>query len=1844
MDRLSWLNASGDDGLPTVLWEDGERTFCRIWRNGTDGSAKECIAVLPAAEHPTPGSIGRLVREFELKDHVDGPWALRPLELVRQPGRTALMLEFQAGEPLDRLIGSPMEIGRFLRLAIGIATAVHGLHGRGLLHRDIKPTNILVDAANDRAWLMGFGVASRLPREHQLPQPPELIAGTLSHMAPEQTGRMNRSVDSRSDLYSLGVTLYQTLSGSLPFAASDPMEWVHCHIARKPAPLTARSGAVPLPVSALIMKLLAKAPEDRYQTAAGVERDLRRCLSEWEARRAIDAFPLGERDRSGRLLIPEKLYGRTNEIEALLASFDSVVSTGVPRLVLVSGHPGIGKSSLVNELHKVLVLPRGLFASGKFDQFKREVPYATLAQAFQGLVHHLLSKPEGELEQWRGELRQALEPDAAAIVEIVPELKFIIGEPPAVAALSPSETKARLERALSRLIGVFARPEHPLALFLDDLQWLDGATLDLLEHVLAQPGLQHLLLVGAYRDSEVDAAHPLMRRLERVRKGGAAVQEIALGPLHQEDLTQLIADALHCEPQRAVSLAQLVHRKTGGNPFFANQFIHALVDEGSIAFHPGGERWSWDLEHIQGKGHTDNVVDLMVVKLSRLPPAARTALQELACLGNLTETSLLAIVHQTSDDQLHADLWDARRLELVVRSDNSYRFVHDRVQEAAYSLVPVGQRAQVHLRIGRLLREHRAEALFDIVGQFNRGATLITAQDERDLLAELNLAAGMRAFAAAAYASAHPYLTAGVALVAADGWERRRDLMFELKAVQAECEVLLGDIAVAEEHLVALTSRAVSVAERAIPACLLASVYYMLGQVDRGIAECLECLRYAGFDIPLNPTDAQVQAAWGRIHARLADHSVEELADLPLMTDPSARATLEVFGSVAPSAMHVNKRLLTLIVCAAVELSLDQGHCDSSCLSFIGVAALPGWPFSNFEAGLAYGRLAAELVQHKGLALFKANVLMVVGMRILPWAEHVARCRGPIRSALEDSINSSRPAMAGASSCALVTNLLFEGAPLADIGRETDLALEVCRKSGWAQSIDIATIQRAFVRNLCGVTTEFGTFQDDRLDELRRHGFENERHQPLAAFGYWVRSLQACFLAGNYGAALEAATRAEPLMAALPAVLEVAEHALYSALAHAAVCDAASAGEREQHLQAAREHHRLIDLSAMRCPENFENRAALVAAEIARLEGRDPDAMRLYDRAIRSAHENGFVHHEALASELAARFHAARGFDRIARAYLQDARSCYRQWGADAKVRQLDQLHPQLSEDDRRADPASTVVTAVEHLDLGAVLKVLQAVSGEIDLETLIATVMRLSLEHAGAERGLLILPRGEGHRIEAEATTGSHGVTVAHRRSAIAADDLPRAVFDYVLRTDENVLLHDASAVVPFSDDPYIRLHGARSVLCMPLLKQTRLVGVIYLENSLTSGAFTPARMTLMKLLASEAAISLENARLYRDLQEREARVRRLVESNIIGIIIWRADGRIIDTNEAFLRIIGYGREELLSGGMGWTDLTPTAWHEPGARALEAVRHAGAVQAYELEFFRKDGGRVPALVGAATFDGAPDEGVAFVLDLTELKRAEQAARDSERRYHDVQMRLSDANRVASIGQLSASIAHEVNQPLSGVITNAGTSLRMLDAEPPNLEGARETARRIIRDGNRASDVITRLRALFSKKELTLEPVDLNEATREVIALSLSDLRTNGTNLRTEFADDLPLIAGDRIQLQQVILNLLRNASDAMADILDRPRLLVIRSDAEGDDRVRLAFRDAGVGFDPQNANRLFEAFHTTKSGGMGIGLSVSRSIIERHQGRLVAEVNEGPGATFWFSIPRAPEIATSTA
>ena len=1822
------------------ILRQGELTLSRGFADGL----KPILIVAPAAEQPSLESVRRLEHEYALRAELDARWAARPLALTERHNRMTLVLEDPGGQPLDRLTGEALEVPRFLRLALTIAAAVGGMHQRGLIHKDIKPANILVEGAGGRGWLTGFGITSRLPREHQAPEPPEVIAGTLAYMAPEQTGRMNRSIDSRSDLYALGVTFYEMLTGARPFTAADPMGWVHCHIARQAVPPEERAPTVPAQLSEIVMKLLAKTPEDRYQTAAGVAADLQRCLRDWEERRRIAPFPIGAQDASDRLMVPERLYGREAEIATLLGAFERAVDHGTTQLVLISGYSGIGKSSLVSELHRELVQPRGLFTAGKFDQYKRDIPYATLAQAFEGLVRQLLGETDAEMDRWRAALLEALGPNGQLMVNLVPELALVIGEQPPAPDLSPQDQQARFQLVFRRFLGVFARPEHPLVLFLDDLQWLDGATLELIEHLVLHPEVRHLLLIGAYRDNEVGPSHALARMLAAIGDDGGNLHAIRLGALLSKDVERLLADTLRAGPERVGSLAALVYEKTAGNPFFTIQFLIALTDQALLKFDSGNGRWTWDLDGIRAKGFTDNVADLMAAKLDRLPPPAKVALGQLACLGNAAEAATLAAVLSIGEEAMHEALWDAVRAGLVVRSNGGYTFVHDRIEEAAYALIPEGERARMHLRIGRLLAAltppaEIAEKIFDIVNQFDRGAELIATEEERKRVAGLNLTAGRRAKAGGAYAAALRYLAVGRELLGGRAWEDYYRLTFDLELGRGECEYVCGDLPAAEERLAALSLRAQTTVDSAAVACLRINLYTNLDQLESAIEVGLGYLSRADPPWSRQATAGDVHDAYGQFKEQLGSRPIMALLDLPLMSDPDPRATMDVLTEMAPPTAFSDENLFRLVVLRMAALSLEHGNSPPSCLAYVRLGAMLGAYLGDYQAANEFSRIGLELVEKPGLEGLAPRVFLVFANHVAHWTQPLRESRGFLRRAIDAAQAAGDHTYAAYSCAALNTNLIATGEPLGEVLREAENSLAFVQQVHFGLIVGCITAQVRVARTLCGLTADLSSFDDAGFDERAyERRLENNPQLAIAACWYWIRKLQASVLAGDSVSAMAAVGRIVPLLWTAPSQFELAEYHFYAALARAAYCDTVRAEERGSHLEILAAHHRQIGIWARNCPSTFVNRAALVGAEIARLEGRVLDAMHLYEEAIQSASEHGFVQNEGLAHELDARFSAAQGFDTVARAHLRDARYCYLRWGAEGKLRQLEQLHPHLREEATAAPQTGTIGAPIARLDVGTVVKASQAVSGEILLSRLIETLMTIALQHAGAERGLLILLHGEEPRIEATARTGRDRVEVALLQSAATAAKLPEAILHTALRTRQSVILDDAQQSPLFASDPYVQQWRPRAVLCLPLVKQTELIGLLYLENNLAPGTFTAERTAVLELLASQAAISLENARLYEELRRSEAFLaegQRLSQTSSWG---WKSSTGEATWSPEHFRILGYVPGETKpSLEAFWQRVHPE--DQPALQAaVEVAKRERRDFDMEFRIVRPDGSiRHIHAVGHA-ISSAPGDVIEFVgtiRDLTESKQAEEALRNA-------QVELARVSRLTTMGELAASIAHEINQPLGAIVTNATASLRWLERDEPDLAKARAAISRIADDGMRAAEVIRGIRALARKVGPELVKLDVEDAIQEVLALTRSERQRHGVELCTDLHPGDRPVFGDRVQLQQVMLNLILNGIEAMSGVTDRPRLLTISSAPAEDGGLLVAIEDTGTGLDPTIAEHIFEPFFTTKPNGMGMGLSICRSIIEAHGGRFWAQPRWPHGTAFRFTVPAKPLQALS--
>ncbi|ANB72218.1 hypothetical protein AYM40_07450 [Paraburkholderia phytofirmans OLGA172] len=1821
-------------------------------RRLTDG-----MAVLVKLLRPERADAARAAgfrREYLLLQSLKVAGIAQPLALIDERGCPAQLLEGFAGESLEAVLGGApqMPLSVCLSIAHHLADALAEIHTAQVIHRDIRPANILVVPQTGQVLLVDFSVATAGEPDTVSPEGVFGPSHDWAYVSPEQTGRMNRPLDFRTDFYSMGVLLYRMLTGQLPFQANDPLEWTHCHIARMPPSACDIAPAVPQAVSGIVMKLLAKLPDDRYQSARGLQADLDRCLTQWQDSGRIEPFRLGADDIPERFQIPHKLYGRDPEVETLLAAFERMAATGRAAVATVSGYSGIGKSALVDALRKPIVAKRGYFISGKFEQYQRDIPYATITQAFRDLVRQLLAESEARIAGWRRQIQSAVGVNGQLIVDVLPQIEIIIGKQPPIPALPPTEAQNRFRMVFRQLIAVFTSQEHPLVLFLDDLQWIDAASLALIEHLLSHPDTRYLLLIGAYRDNEVSAAHPLTTCLDTIRNSGATVVNIQLAPLPLVHLNRLMADTLNAQPASCEPLTRLVCERTEGNPFFFIQFLDALHREGLLRYDAQHHAWQWDLDQIKAKDFADNVADLMVGKLMALPASAQEALQLAACLGNQFDLRHLALVSQESEIDARLRLAAAVDESLILCTHTCGKFLHDRIQQAAYLLNTETHRAEVHLRIGRMLlasmtADELAGHLFDVANQFNRGAALLVDRDERAQVATINLRAGRKAKALAAYASACVYFSVGMDLFDESDWASQYELMFSLWLGRAESEFLSGHFDTAERMIGQLQQRGMSKVDLAAAYHLEVEMHVVKSENRQAVASALACLNMLGIDIPAHPSWEQVQAEYEAVWRNLQGRPIESLIDLPLMTDPELEAAMRL-SAIFAAAYFTNLRFFCLVACRFVNISMQHGMSDGSPFAYGNLGFMLGPFFHRYQEGYLFSRLACELVEKHGFIADQAKVHYGVGTVAL-WTQPTVIAVDLNRAACRLATETGDLATACYSYEQTVTNLLLRNDPLDAAWRESEIAMDLVRRAGFGDVKDVIVSQQRFIASMQGRTATFSTFSDAQFDEAAFEAQLTEGRMTMMVCWYWILKLKARFLSGDYVEALAAADRAKAVLWASFGLIQILDYFYYTALTVAALHENASAEERNGWHDLLMAHQLQLREWAENYPPTFGDKHALVSAEIARLEGRDPDAMRLYEQAIQLAHENGFVQNEGVAHELAAGFYLSRGFPTAGHAHLDEARNCFARWGAGGKVKQLDERTPPLHA--QPAPPSAMLPGNVTQLDLLSVAKASQAISGHIVMEDLVDTLMRIVLESAGAQTGHLFLARNANLLLAAEARVEQQTIHVglhlgqALPASALPESALPASIINYVGRCRERMLLTDATLSNPFSIDDYFARRQPKSVLCLPIMRQSELIGLLYLENNLATHAFTPERLTVLELLASQAAISLENALLYADLKqenserkraeealrEREARIRRLGDSNIIGLLYFDVAGNVTEANDAFLQIGGHSRQDLLSGKVSWANVTSPEYRGIDARAIEELRQTGTCQPFEKEYIHKDGRRVPVLIGAALLEGSQENGIAFVLDLTERREAEaeRAAR-----------RAAEAANQAKSAFL-ASMSHELRTPLNAILGYAQILQRseaLREREIESLNVIRQSGEFLL---TLINDTLDFARIEVDKLDLSLSDIELVQFLRLIADIINVKAEQKGLNFICDIAADLPSgIRADEGRLRQVLLNLLANA----VKFTDRGDVsLQVRFSPPN--RLRFAVQDTGIGVRADQLDIIFQPFEQVSDpqrrlGGAGLGLAISRRFVQLMGGDIQVTSQVGAGSTFWFEL-ELPVIET---
>ncbi|MGK7904405.1 MAG: AAA family ATPase, partial [Hormoscilla sp.] len=1489
------------------LLHSSQRTI--VYRGLQNESKQPVVIKLLKQEYPTFRELVHFRNQYAIAKNLDVPGVVKPLSLENSGRGFALVMPDFGGISLSEYMTKQNQcLSEFLRVAYDLCGILEGLYRHRVIHKDIKPANILIHPDTLEVKLLDFSIASLLPKETQVLQNPGILEGTLAYMSPEQTGRMNRGIDYRSDFYSLGVTFYQLLTGQLPFPSSDPMELVHCHIARRPTPPHEVKRDIPEMLSSMVMKLMAKTAEDRYQTARGLRHDLEICQKKWVENGSISPFELATRDISDRFFIPEKLYGRQTEVLSLLAAFDRVAS-GKSEMMLVAGFSGIGKTAVVNEVHKPIVQQRGYFIKGKFDQFQRNIPFSAFLQAFRDLMAQLLGETETTLQQWQGQILSAVGEQGQVIIDVIPELEQIIGPQPPVPELEGTAAQNRFNLLFGKFIGLFAKKEHPLVIFIDDLQWADLASLQLIELLMSETETEYLLLIGAYRDNEVYETHPLMLTLAEIGKTTATTNTITLGPLSQADINQLVADTLNCDPEIGKPLTELVYHKTQGNPFFSNQFLKSIHTDGLIDFNFQVGHWQCDIARVKELSLTDDVVEFMASRLALLPRETQEVLKLAACIGNQFDLATLAIVYEQAIAETAACLWKALQEGLILPTSEiykfftaevsstlptlqegeakdieiaSYNFLHDRVQQAAYVLIPESQKKSTHLKIGQLLLsntpiEEREEKIFDIVNQLNTGRDLLTQSGKRVELAQLNLLAARKAKSSTAYGAAKNYLAAGLELLAEDGWDLQYDLMLALQEAAAEIAFLNGDFEQMEKFIEAILSRAKTPLNQIKVYEVRIQAYAAMNRLVDAVKTALKALELLGIELTQEPTQADIELAMRKTESLLAQTPIESLIELPEMQSETKLAAMGILARVWGPAYIAVPNLMPLTVLEQVNLSIAYGNTASSAFAYACYGLILCGQAGKTSEGYRFGKLGLNVLERLGAKELKTKTWHIVYTFVTHWTEHLKDAIGPLHEGYRVGLETGELETAGYAAVANSYYSYFSGMALSELDRQLTAYQDSLTRIRQDTAVNYINMYRQNVRNLLGEGGEHAwKLQGVDYDEEQMLPRHKEASDLYAVANFAVLKLILCYLFGHYEEALKQATTAAEYLEGVIGQPWVPIFYLYNALAQLAIYPTASPTEREKILARVGETTDMLQQWAHHAPMNFWHKYYLVAAEVHRVRGEKLEAMDMYDRAIAGAKENEYIQEEALGNELAGKFYLENGKEKIARTYTIDAYYCYSRWGAKAKVSDLEQgygelLAPILQQEESSPfgdpqGPGETItqmtigtVTSTSSgtsalLDISSAINTSQALSGEINLEQLLSKLMQAVMENAGATKSALLLPQAETLVIEAIADyqSGAPNIQVRERGYAQDSKELPVSIINTVWRTREPLVINDALNETRFASDTYLMGCQPKSVLCLPLLNQGKLIAILYLENNLTTGAFTPERLSLLQLLAS--------------------------------------------------------------------------------------------------------------------------------------------------------------------------------------------------------------------------------------------------------------------------------------------------------------------------------------------------------------------------------------------------------
>ncbi|QMS91163.1 AAA family ATPase [Nostoc edaphicum CCNP1411] len=1756
---------------------NGSRTL--VYRGYRETDLLPVVIKLLKNPYPSFSELLSFRNQYTIAKNLNSPLIIQTYSLEPYQNGYALVMEDFGGISLkDYFISNQTRhiafIQEFLRIAIALCNTLDILYRERIIHKDIKPANILINPETKQVKLIDFSIASLLPRETQTLISPNVLEGTLSYLSPEQTGRMNRGIDYRTDFYALGVTFYELLTGRLPFKSNDPMELLHCHIAKVAEKI--KSEEIPQVISDIVIKLMMKNAEDRYQSALGLKFDLEKCLHQLKETGAIDSFEIAQSDVCDRFIIPDKLYGREAEIATLLEAFERV-SKGTTEMILVAGFSGIGKTAVVNEVHKPIVRQRGYFIKGKYDQFQRNVPLIAFVQAFRNLMGQLLTESDTQIQQWKIKILEAVGENGQVIIEVIPELEKIIGKQTPAIELSGSASQNRFNLLFQKFTQVFTSVEHPLVIFLDDLQWADLPSLKLMQLLIADT--KYLLLIGAYRNNEVNPVHPLMLTVSEMQKTAATINTITLALLSQGDVNQLIAATLKCSENLALPISKIVYQKTSGNPFFGTQFIKSLYQDGLIKFNLTEGYWQCDITQINQLAVTNDVVKFMVLQLRKLSQPTQDVLKLAACIGNQFDLKTLAVVLEQSQAETATNLWNALHEGLIlptsevykfylsegskaIAEENSeivtYKFLHDRVQEAAYSLIPEEQKKATHLQIGKLLLKNtpevqKEEKLFEIVNQLNIALTLIIDPIEREKLLKLNLKAGRKAQLATAYTLAVEYLTIGLELLPHESWYSQYELTLLLYQSITEVLCLSGDFERMESCATVVIQQAKTRLEEIPIYNVKIQAYMAQAQHKNALQTALTVLQSIGVELPQQVNQIDIESELEQTKRLLADKPAIDLLELPKMTDENILAAMQILSSIMSAAYQANPALFRVIIFKQVQLSILYGNAPESTYAYASYGLILCGVLGEIDTGYEFGEMALVLVDRLNAFKLKSKTLFAVNCFIRHWKSPVKETLNPLLQAYTSGLETGDIEYAVMSAYVFGRYAYLSGHGLEELAQAMGNYGTIMHQFKQTTYLNFNSIYYQSVLNLLGVSDNPCFLIGEVYDEVAMLPLHQAANQTSIICQLHFCKLLLCYLFGKYQEALKNVAVVEKYLTSVTGLVLIPTFYFYEALTNLALYKDCSITEQKLIIERVVETHKKLKKWAESAPQNYAHKYNLVEAESFRILGQKTEAIELYDRAISLAKENGYIQEEALSNELAAKFYLDWGKEKIAQVYIQEAYYCYARWGAKAKVNHLEKTYPQLlkpilQHQRINLNPLETIAfrgttssssigstSIADVLDFTSVFKAAQAISSSLKSDQLIASLTRIILENSGAKKVVLILPQEEDTWEVKAITFIEHEEiqTILNSQLLDNCQDIPVKIINYVKNTQQTIVIDNCKTDIPGVIGKYMLEHQPQSVLCVPIINQVHLVGILYLENSLTQGVFTNDRLSVINLLSSQAAISLENARLYQQA----------------GIALQ-------NLQQAQLQVVQ-------------------------SEKMSALGNLVAGVAHEMN-------NPLGFISASLQQAKPT--IADIFEHLKLYQESLPNPSDKIKDHaediDLDYSLSDLPKIID----SMTMACDR-------LRNISTSLRT-----------------------------------FSRADQDYKvSFNIHEGIDSTILILKHRLKANEERPEIEVVTDygnLPQIECFPGQLNQVFMNILANAIDALdesnrgrtfEEIKKNPNRIIIKTSVENKG-LKIAIADNGQGIDEKVQEKIFDHLFTTKGvgKGTGLGLAIARQIVEEtHSGKL---------------------------